>query len=307
MANKKNTTNKSGKKKTSGKKSRKRKNSSDDSLKFLMVLVIAGIAIALIFISGSGEKPTGSVITGTPSPTAAEASKETPVPTEEALQTPDPTKAEEMPDIQITETPVPTQTPTPSPTQTLAPTPTPTSVLTAKEAEKIVKEKVDISRYNIQLVNSALSVGNGRYYQFGAISGQEFIYPFLVVSQKDGSLYCYDSTEGTIFDFTKFPLQAEVTATPTPQPANVLTAKEAYQVLCTYPKEALKIAKEAAEYDAEYGNELTLVNGINCYRINLSELSNGKVRNRGEFYISTDGTKCFYIDTDTNEFIQAVK
>ena len=50
-----------------------------------------------------------------------------------------------------------------------------------------------------------------------------------------------------------------------------------------------------------------MIDGVDCFRINLSEFSNGKVRNRGEFYVSVDGTKCYYIDSDTNEFIQAVK
>ena len=86
-----------------------------------------------------------------------------------------------------------------------------------------------------------------------------------------------------------------------------LTAKEAYEVLCTYSKESLKIAKNVTEYNAEYGDELTLIDGNQCYRINLSEVSGGKVRNRGEFYISVDGTKCYYIDSDTNEFILANK
>jgi len=65
--------------------------------------------------------------------------------------------------------------------------------------------------------------------------------------------------------------------------------------------------REVKEYDAEYGEELTWIDGVDCYRINLSEFSNGKVRNRGEFYISVDGKKCYYIDNDTNEFVEAVK
>jgi 23S rRNA (guanine745-N1)-methyltransferase len=34
---------------------------------------------------------------------------------------------------------------------------------------------------------------------------------------------------------------------------------------------------------------------------------NGKVRNKGEFYISVDGTKCYYIDSETNEFVLVQK
>lgn len=309
MANTKNTKKKSGKSNSSGKNTRKKKNSSDDTMKFLLVLVIAGIAIAMILLSRPDTDTNGDKVTGIPTPTievgqnVVPENTETPVPTSKPdsdllVNTPTPTK-----EPVATETPVPENTPTPTPT--IAPTP----VVSASEAEQIVTEKVDASKYDIQLVNEDLKVGNGNYYQFGAIKNQEFVYPFFVVNKADASLSFYDSTEGTVFDFTKFPLVVEATPTPTvtPVPVKNLTAEEAYQVLCTYSKDALHIAKEAKEYDAEYGDELTLINGVDCYRFNLSEFSNGKVRNRGEFYISVDGTKCFYIDSNTNEFIQAVK
>ena len=312
MANNKKTVNKtnsSGKAKSSGKNTRKGKDSSDDTLKFLLVLVIAGIAIALIFFSQSGkEEKTGTMTTPTPTVAAENTTvpENTPTPTvPEQQNTPTPVVAE------ATSTPSPTATlaPTSTPTPTNTPTPTPTPALTAEEAEKIVLEKVDSTVYNVQLVNASLQVGNGSYYQFGAIYGQEFVYPFLVVSKADGTLHCYDSTEDTVFDFTKFPLQEEAVPTPEPTAAPVtnLTADEAYKVLCTYSKEALHIAKDVSAYDKEYDSELTLIDGVDCYRINLSEVSNGKVRNRGEFYVSVDGTKCFYIDSNTNEFVEAQK
>ena len=316
MATTKNNTNKSGKTNSSAKGTRKKKKSSDDTMKFLLVLVIAAIAIALIFFSQSKENLADSNPTATPTPVTAgtDVTENTPTPdgiTSVPTETPEPGQdnREETPAAtptpQATNTPAPTATPTPTNT----PTPTPTPALSVTEAEKVVKDKVDTEVYDVQLVSENLVVGNGRYYQFGAIKNQEFVYPFLVVSQADGSLHFYDSTEGTVFDFTKFPLKAEATPTPTvtPAPSGVLTAKEAYEVLCTYSKDALHIAKEVKEYDAEYGDELTFIDGVDCYRINLSEFSNGKVRNRGEFYISVDGTKCYYIDSDTNEFVEAVK
>ena len=313
MANTKGrTTNKSGRSSSSKKNTRKKKNSSDDTMKFLLVLIIAGIAIALIFFSQSDEgEKTGNMVTGTPTPTLmAEATNipeptNTPKPTQAAL----PTQGQAGP----TEVPEPTATPEPTsamePTKEPEPTKAPTPAVSVEEATKTVKEKVDTSAYDIQLVNDNLLVGNGSYYQFGAISGQEFLYPFLVVNKMDGSLHFYDSTEDTVFDFTKFPLQTEATPTPEPTsaPGGTLSAEEAYGVLCTYSKEALHIAKEVKEYDAEYGSELTLIDGVDCYRINLSEFSNGKVRNRGEFYVSIDGTKCYYINSDTNEFVEAEK
>ncbi len=311
--NKANKSNKSGKTQSSGKNTKKRKNSSDDTMKFLLVLVIAGIAIALIFFSQSEDNPAG--ITGTPVPTAGSnitvspQNTNTPKPTTAPVTEPAQGETENtpVPTVEPQATATPTATPTPSPTNT--PTPTPTPALSAAEAQKVVEKKVDTSAYDVQMVNESLVVGNGSYYQFGAIKNQEFVSPFLVVSKADGSLHFYDSTEGTVFDFTKFPLKAEATPTPmpTPEPARVLTAKEAYEVLCTYSRDALHIAKDVKEYDAEYGEELTLIDGVDCYRFNLSEFSNGKVRNRGEFYISVDGAKCYYIDSNTNEFVQAVK
>ncbi len=297
-----NKTNTSGKTRASGKSTRKKKNTSDDSMKFLLVLVIAGIAIALIFFSQPGNKEQGeNKITGTPTPTAGTEAGNTP--SVENVGKQEQTNPTQAPAANITATPVPTETPLPTST------PTPTPALSAQEAENVVLEKVDTTVYNVQLVNANLLVGNGSYYQFGAIKEQEFVYPFFVVNKADGTLYYYNSTEDTVFDFTKFPLEAEATPTPVPTsaPAGKITAKEAYQVLCAYSKESLHTAKEVSAYDAEYGNELTLINGVDCYRINLSEFSNGKKRNRGEFYISVDGLKCYYIDSDTNEFVEAKK
>ena len=312
MATTKKTTkkpaNKTGKSNSSAKNKKGKKDSSDDTMKFLLVLVIAGIAIALIFFSQKDNSAEG--VTGTPTPTMAAGTTEISKQPEKeptSVPTAEPTKplqeSENTP--KQTATPLPTATATPTPTNT----PTPTPALSAAEAEKVVKDKVDTTTYNVQLVNENLIVGNDRYYQFGAIKNQEFVSPFLVVSKADGSLHFYNSTEGTVYDFTKFPEKETVTPTPipTPEPAGTLTAKAAYEVLCGYSKEALHIAKNVKEYDVEYDEELTLINGVDCYRFNLSEVSNGKVRNRGEFYVSVDGKKCYYIDSDTNEFIQAVK
>ena len=311
MATTKKTTkkpeNKTGKSNSSAKNKRKKKNSSDDTMKLLLVLVIAGIAIALIFFSQGDTSTDGTVATPTPTITAdtTEISKQPEATEPTSAPTAEPTMPVQESEKKPTEAPLPTATPTPTNT----PTPTPTPALSAAEAEKVVKDKVDTAAYNVQLVNENLIVGNDRYYQFGAIKNQEFISPFLVVSKADGSLHFYNSTEGTVYDFTKFPEKEVVTPTPTPtpEPVGTLTAKAAYEVLCSYSKEALHIAKNVKEYDVEYDEELTFINGTDCYRFNLSEVSNGKVRNRGEFYVSVDGKKCYYIDSDTNEFIQAVK
>ncbi len=297
-------------KKSTASKKKKKKGASDDTMKFLLVLVIAGIAIAmLVFMQKNGGDPDT-----TPTPTVAE--NNTPSVTEGA-NTPEPTRAPEL-----TNTPKPTQaeaTNTPKPTATNAPTATPTEepevtpavdVLSAEDAQKLVKASVK-SSYTVQLINDHLLVGASEYYQFCVLDeSKQLLYPFLVVEKLEGSLHCYDSMTDTISVFTTFPLESggEAQATPVPEEQQSISADEAYEVLCTYSKESLSLAKDVVQYDAEYGSELTLINRNNCYRINLFEISdNGRVINRGEFYVSVDGTKCYYIDSETNEFVLVQK
>jgi hypothetical protein len=101
------------------------------------------------------------------------------------------------------------------------------------------------------------------------------------------------------------------TNAPTPKPTNTpaptaepthavnpgrLTAEQAYKVLCGYNKENLGIEKNVEDYQCAYDASTTHINGVDCYRFNLSETVNGKARNRGEFYISVDGLSCFVVD-----------
>ena len=281
-------------------KKTKKKNNNKNFLngkKVLAVAGIAGIAAVTVACMGSKDGVSNGTITNTP------------IPTKKAEFT-------KIPETTITIIPTDSASVTitnqPQPTKEVTPTPVPTPALTVEQALQLVKDGIDTEEYQVQLINEYLKVGDRAYYQFGVISGQEFIYPFVVVDKADSTIYCYDSNDQTVFDFsysTMFPIVPEATKTPIPTKVEKkeLTAKEAYEILCTYSKESLKIAKEVKQYDAEYGDELTLIYGNQCYRINLSEVSGGKVRNRGEFYISVDGTKCYYIDSDTNEFILANK
>ncbi len=275
------------KKSTSGYQNKSTKKKKKNSYNSKKILAIAGIAgVAAITVACMGEN------SGT----------NTSVPTQEVqfTQTPEPTPTV-VPTDSVTLTPTVEPTMEVTPEATKIPEATPTPAISIEQAIEIIKGKVE--QYDMQLINDHLQVGNHEYYQFGAIDNQKFLYPFLVVDKGDGMIYFYDSNDQTVFDFTTFPIVQQASATPTPTKVEKkeLTVEEAYQVLCTYSKENLKIAKGVKEYNAEYGDELTLIDGNQCYRINLSEVSGGKVRNRGEFYISVDGTKCYYIDSDTKD------
>ena len=283
----------------------KKKKISSNSKKILTLAGIAGVAAVTVACMGTNKDKSDITITSTPIPTQEVSFTPTVEPTFTIMPT-ESANATPTVELQATEVPQETQIPqtTEIPQVTETPTPIPTPAVDVEQALKLVKDKID-TKYSVQLINDHLRLGNHEYYQFGVIENQEFLYPFFVVDKFEGIVYFYDSSDQTVFDFTRFPIVQQVTSTPTPTKAEKkeLTSKEAYDVLCTYSKESLKIAKEVVEYNAEYGDELTLIDGNQCYRINLSEVSGGKVRNRGEFYISVDGIKCYYIDNDTNEFI----
>ncbi len=93
------------------------------------------------------------------------------------------------------------------------------------------------------------------------------------------------------------------TATPVPQEPDRKTAEEAYAILCGFGKTALNIEKEVGEYQVEYDKvPNTNINGFDCYQFTLYEVVGGKRRNRGDFYISDDGKKCFVVD-DYGNFV----
>lgn len=290
-----------------GSSARKRKkNTSEDIIKFLLVLIVAGIAITLIIFSQT-KKPveTGGTPTGVPSPSAA--------PTDIVAEiTPGETQ---QPTITVTPNPEVTQpanpTVTTEPENSPTPTEPPVSGLSAEDAAAKIDQVVDRSVYTVQLLNDHLNIDGRDYYHFCISQNSKDLDPFLIVDKQDGTIHCY-SFQGVLSDFVKFPLDEVSNQDPNEGGENQtaegnITVEQAYNVLCTYPKERLGLAKNVSEYDAEYDSVLTLIKGSNCYRINLTEVSGGKVRNRGEYYISVDGTECFTIDNDLNDFVLITK
>lgn len=302
-----NRTNKSGNRQT-GRKNKK--NTSGDLAKFMLVIVLAGIAITLIILNQTGKNSVGTNSTPTtganPSLPAEPTGSGTIVTPGAGTQVTVTVAPEITPEL--TNPAVPSTTVTPE--VTIEPTAAPTTGITADNATAIVKQVVDMSVYKIELLNDHLNIDGKEYYHFCISQDSKDIDPFLIVDKISGTIYCY-SFSGVKSDFVKFPLDpvsnpGQDTGNQPTEEGNI-TVDRAYQILCSYPKESLGLAKNVAEYDAEYDSELTLVKGSNCYRINLTEVSGGKIRNRGEYYISIDGEQCFTIDNDLNDFVLITK
>lgn len=284
----------SGKKTTSRGRTKKKSNASSDFvIKLLLIAgVVAIIALLIGFYKQDKEKETGGIPSSTPTPTVALTPTMTPVVQPDASVTPVPTTE-----------PDPTKAATATQTPTKAPTPTEESVkqVTAAEALTVLRKEIDETIYTISMLNDHLMLGDGKEYYMFCISDETGdLEPLLLVEKETGAIKCY-TLEGVLSDFSGFPLDK----VEKPEPSSSEISKEkALELLKAVSKEKLGLAKELSEYDEiTYDDWTTMVNGNACYSLNVFELSNGKMRLRGTYYVSLDGSKLYKLDGETNEFI----
>ena len=289
----------SAKKTTSRGKTKKRSvtTTSDWLVKILLVAgVIAIIALLIGFYKQDKEKETGGIPTSTPTPTVVPTLTMTPIVQPEASATPIPT-TETEPTKVVTQAPTPTQIPTTVPT----PTKEPAKQITAAEALTVLRKEIDETTYTISMLNDHLMLGDGKeYYMFCISDATGDLEPLLLVEKETGVIKCY-TLEGVLSDFSGFPLDK----VETPESSSSEISRErALELLKKVSKEKLGLAKELSEYDeVTYDDWTTMVNGNACYSLNVFELSNGKMRLRGTYYVSLDGSKLYKLDGETNEFI----
>lgn len=267
-------------------RSRGRSRSSSDLLtKFLLLAgVIAIIALLVSFYKEDNEVGTEVTPTVTPTealtPSTEPDASITPVPTTEAA---------------------PTNAPTSVPTLTPTPTIEPVKQITADEAMSVLRKEIDEEQYTISMLNDHLMLGDGKeYYMFCISDATGDLEPLLLVEKITGEIKCY-TLEGVLSDFSGFPLDN----VETPEPSTTEISKEtALALLKDMDKEALGLAKELSEYDEITCDDwTTMVNGVSCYSLNVFELSNGKMRLRGTYYVSLNGNQLYKLDGETNEFV----
>lgn len=286
-------TNSSGKK-SSGKG--KGKQSQGPDLLSIVVVVIAVVLVIVVISKFSKENegietgnPTGGVTaTGTVTPDAP-----TDVPDEI-------TKAPEAgPTKPVTVAPTTTAVVTPAPTS--VPTPTEKPMLTETEAKRIATKIVQLDTYSIELLDDHLMIDGAEYYAF-CINDENgaALSPLLIVEKAEGTLLCYDLS-GVVAPIEKFPLDKTETGG---DGEKTLTAEEAKQILMGYSGAALGLAKEPSVYEMTVDDWTTLVEGKDCYGINLFETTDGRQRLRGTFYVVLDGSAVYSQDDVTGDFIK---
>ena len=284
----------SGKKNTSARRGNTKRNNSKNAggpdLLTIVVVIVAVILVTILILNykkekeennGTGTKPT-AVLTQTPS--EPEPTK-TPAPTKEPEATKAPTAA-----------PVPTEEPIEDPIPTEEP------VIPRAEAKALLEQKINTERYQTELLSDDLPIDGKSYYLFCIDDKNGNTYePLVIVEKKNGFVYYYDPLTGTVSDFNVFPPDETEKQGTTDE---VITGEQAVAVLKQYSAAKLGLEKEVSQYQTEVDDWSSIVNSKECYGISVFEVTGGKTRLRGSFYVSFDGKQVFKQDAETNEFIE---
>lgn len=270
---------------TKKKNNSKNKGSQGPDLLTVVVVLIA-VVLVIVLVTKYKKEQEGSEAG---QPTGGAPVTEAVVP-----DTPTPEATQEV--TAPTKVPVGTTTPTPE-----APTPTEEPVLSREEAERIVREIIQLDTYSVELLDDHLMIDGAEYYSFCINDGNgAAMEPLLIVEKKEGKLWCYDLS-GVVASIEKFPLDKTETGN---EGDKTFTIEEAKQLLAGYSGERLGLAKDTASYEMTVDDWTTNANGVECYGINFFENVNGKQRFRGTFYVALDGSAVYGKDDITGEFIK---
>lgn len=280
-------------KKGSGKGSRKEKSGLD--ILTIVVVVLAVILVVFLLVNYNKQKnkeqEPGS-LSGTPTSAPQATVTKTPggnVPTGTPAGQPTGTPAGTPPVTQKPEDKKPTPAPTEPP------------MITREEAERIVRNRIEVPDYTIELLDDHLMIDGEEYYSF-CINDENgtALEPLLIVEKKEGELFCYDFA-GVVSPFSKFPLDKTETGS---SGTDTISEEQAKKLLSGYSKEALGLAMEVSAYEMEVDSWKTVANGKECYGIDLIAAVEGKRSFCGTFYVALDGSVVYSRDDATGEFMK---
>lgn len=271
-----------------GNKNRRKKKNEEPDLLTIVVVMVAIILVIILLTNYLKDKKGGNAPANNTKVTVTQAPQQ---------------EKETSPVPGATQKPEKTATPTVAPTPTEAggtPTPTEVPVISAKTAQEIIADKVDLERgtYTLELLDDHLMIDGSEYYSF-CVNGEngESMEPLLIVEKTTGTLYCYDFS-GVVSQFSKFPLDKTETGN---TGETAVTAQDAKEILTDCSKERLGLAAEPSHYEMTVDDWTTVINGTECYGINLFEEIDGKQKFRGVYYVSTDGKHIYSMDGVTGE------
>ena len=246
----------------------------------MVTIIFAGFA-TMILVTGCSSKDKSTMI---------DEAGVTPVLTAEAQLTPTPTP--------LAMTPAPGVTMIPTPDVTPQPTAMPL-LLTQQEAEQVLIEKIDTSKYAYELIDEELNIDGKLYYRYLMFEDEKVLEPSILVDRETGILYCYDS-DGNISAFTKFPLDnVEIIESG----EHEITQESALNLLKKVTAQKLGLVNNLSHYIVIADEWTTVVDGDICYCFNVFE-GGAEDQLVGMYYVSTSGKDIYKFDDNIGEFVK---
>lgn len=203
-----------------------------------------------------------------------------------------------------------TITPTPAPTATPTVTPTPeeqipedTNFISEADAIKNIQKSIGERGYTIELLDDHLTVEENEYYVFQVSDSSTAIEPGIIVDKVSGELSCYYK-DGKIGPFEEHPLYTQP-AKEQDESNGKFTKEAALAKLSEVPAETLNLPMSLSEYTIIYDDWTTIVNGVECYGINVfADAKDDEKINMGLYYVALDGSIMFQYDGLNDDFVE---
>jgi hypothetical protein len=179
----------------------------------------------------------------------------------------------------------------------------PEQTISDSDAIKLIQDKIGERGYYIELLDDHLNIGDYTYYTFQISDSTTNIEPVVIVNNKTGEILCY-YTDGTTAPFSEFPLFTKTDDSTTTNDKGEFKKEDALNLLTKVPAETLGLPSPIAEYTIMYDDWTTLINGIDCYGINVYSETEDKMINMGLFYVAVDGSKMYKFDVMEDDFVE---
>lgn len=262
------------------------------------VIILLGIGVNACRTENNTPDDSKPVNISTPTPKPGEDVREDDNTKDDVNGKADNNKGETEAD-NVTSTPVPTEipadlisTPTPVPEPEYEDASDALYSMSIAECEKVLS-KITGTGYSFKVTEKEADIDGTVYCVFEVSDLNGAITPYMAVDREDGAVAYY--SDGKLYDFTAFPPDnAEVPDSDTE------TKDEASDYLSGFSKEQLGLPKELDEYALSQDEWTSVIDGNECYCINVFEKSGANGILTAVYYVSVDMTEVYRLDEDGN-------
>ncbi len=182
---------------------------------------------------------------------------------------------------------------------------TETDYVSEKEAVKFIQDITGERGYYFELLDDNLSIGDSTYYIYQISEGDSSIEPNVLVDKVSGELLCY-YPDGSTGPFSEHPLYTEPVTDEDSKTSGgkEFTQEDALAQLSKVPLKELGLSEKLTEYNIEFDDWPTNIEGTECYGINVYSGAGDKRINKGNFYVATDGSVMYKHDSELDVFVE---